>query len=135
MSQPIGCVVLVIKENKILLGKRKNGYGAGMYGVPGGRVEVGEKLEVCARRELVEETGPVGKDIQYVGVIKESQGSYDFVHFVFKCQEFSGEPTNVEPNKCENWEWYELNHLPTNILPGHFQAINMLIANQSLRDI
>ncbi len=135
MFQPIGCVVLVIKDNKILLGKRKNGYGTGMYGVPGGRVEVGEKLEECIRRELLEETGLISSDFNYVGVVKENQGDYDFIHFVFKCEEFTGEPKNMEPDKCEEWEWHELDSLPSLLLPGHEVAINLHLSKKLFADI
>lgn len=135
-EQRLGCVVLVIQENKILLGKRKGGYKAGSYGLPGGRVEVGGKLEDCVKRELLEETGLTCDKPVYVGVVKEAQGEYDFVHFVFKCENFAGEPQNVEPEKCEGWEWFGLDKLPSSVLKGHVLAIDMLSEDKSnFRDI
>jgi 8-oxo-dGTP diphosphatase len=124
-KQPIGCVILVIKENKVLLGKRINAFGAGQYGLPGGRVEVGERLVIAANRELAEETGLVPSDLEYIGVVKEHQGDKDFVHFVFKCEQFTGEPVCKEPDKCEEWEWLSLDNLPQAVLAGHLSAIDI----------
>lgn len=136
MSQPIGCVVIVSKDNKILLGKRKNGFKAGTYGLPGGRVEVAEKLAETAKREFEEETGLRCDNLEYVGIVKENQGGYDFIHFVFKCEEFEGEPKNVEPEKCEGWEWFDSNNLPAPMLEGHVWAIDIIKNNtkQNLRE-
>ena len=53
----IGCEIFVIKEHKLLFGKRKNTYGEDSWGLPGGHLEYGEKLADAAKRELEEETG------------------------------------------------------------------------------
>lgn len=55
----VGINVLVIRGNKILLGKRKNkvGDGDGTWGLPGGYFEHNENMQQAAARELLEETG------------------------------------------------------------------------------
>jgi 8-oxo-dGTP diphosphatase len=53
----IGVAVIVVREGRVLLGKRKNAHGAGTWQFPGGHLEYGESIESCARRELFEETG------------------------------------------------------------------------------
>jgi 8-oxo-dGTP diphosphatase len=137
--QSIGACILVLnpKQTHILLGKRKNAYKAGWYGVPGGRIEIGEKIEGTVRRELMEETNLDAVEFQYVGVIKEHQGEYDFVHFAYVCTKFGGELQVSEPDKCEAWEWFPLNNLPKDILPGHKAAVDMFVHPEkgTLRDI
>jgi len=49
--------VVIIKEGKIVLIKRGREPYKGMWALPGGFVEIGEKVEDAARREALEETG------------------------------------------------------------------------------
>jgi 8-oxo-dGTP diphosphatase len=52
-----GVVVLIEKEGIVLLGKRRGGYGAGMWGLPQGYIEYDEDFLTAAIREVKEETG------------------------------------------------------------------------------
>lgn len=55
---PIVCVdICIVKENKILLVKRKDAPAKGEYWIPGGRLFKGESLEECALRKAYEEVG------------------------------------------------------------------------------
>jgi len=53
----IGSAAIVIKGNKILLGKRNKENMFGKWVLPGGRVGWGETIRDAAIRELKEETG------------------------------------------------------------------------------
>jgi len=126
-KQQIGTAIIVInEENKILLGKRKNSFKQGFFGLPGGRLEKKEKLVLCAVRELKEETNLDSKKISYLCVVKEWQEDedHDFVHFIFVCQEWTNKLELLEPDKCESWQWFDLDKLPENVLPGHLAGIN-----------
>jgi len=59
----VGVGIIVIKDNKVLLGKRKNSHGEGSWCFPGGHLEFNESLENCAKREVLEETGIEIKNI------------------------------------------------------------------------
>lgn len=64
--------VAVFREGRVLLAQRMGGAGAGQYSLPGGMVELGERLEEAALRELKEETGVCARlagMVDYVEVI------------------------------------------------------------------
>jgi len=44
----LDCEIILKKDNAILLGRRKNCYGVGTWGLPGGYLEYGESLIECA---------------------------------------------------------------------------------------
>jgi 8-oxo-dGTP diphosphatase len=137
MAEHIGVCVIVLDKTKkqILLGKRLNSFKAGMLGLPGGRLELKEPLEVGAARELTEETSLKPKQLEYVGVIRELQADYNYIHFVYSCSEFDGTPVTVEPEKCAGWEWYPLDNLPENILSGHKAALTIYLQKIPLKQV
>ncbi|MCH8983258.1 MAG: NUDIX hydrolase [Acidobacteria bacterium] len=53
----VGVGVAIVRDGKILLIKRRNEPGKGLWAVPGGKVEYGETLRDAAVREVKEETG------------------------------------------------------------------------------
>ena len=53
----LGVSVLVRRDGKVLLVRRGRPPAAGLWSLPGGKVEFGERLEVAAIREISEETG------------------------------------------------------------------------------
>jgi len=52
-----GVGAVIVKDGKILLVKRAFEPGAGKWSIPGGLVELGEKLSEACEREAKEETG------------------------------------------------------------------------------
>jgi len=111
----VGIGVIVIKGNQILLGKRKNAHGAGFWSPPGGHLEFGESFEECARRELLEETGLEVRDIVQ-GPITNDLFLDENKHYItisMIAQHDQGEPKALEPEKCEDWYWFDLSKLPS----------------------
>ena len=137
MREPIGVCVIVFDPTgrKILLGKRLGDYKPGTYGLPGGRIEKDEAMESAAHRELQEETGLSAQELRYLGVVREWQGENNFIHFIYGCSDYDGAPETMEPEKCEGWDWYDLNDLPKPLLPGHRWAIQMLQDGDGLVDV
>ena len=67
MKRPrVGLGVFVKKDGKILVGKRKGYHGGGTWALPGGHLEPGESFESCCKREVLEETGLIIKNISPV---------------------------------------------------------------------
>lgn len=110
----VGIGVLIFKEGKVLLGKRSGAHGAGEFAFPGGKLENGEDVLECARRETLEECGVSIKDAHahFVSNVKEYPPKHYF-HVGVVAEWASGEPTALEPEKCASWDWYGLDELPT----------------------
>jgi ADP-ribose pyrophosphatase YjhB (NUDIX family) len=126
-TQPIGSFIVVVNsQNQILLGKRKNSFGPGQFGCPGGRLELTETLQDCAKRELLEETGLSARTVKYLGVIRTLQDSGNFIHFAFLCDDYEGQIELKEPDKCEEWNFYQPTDIPSNTLPAHLAGIDLL---------
>jgi 8-oxo-dGTP diphosphatase len=110
----VGVAVIVLKEEKVLLGKRKAGHGAGGWQFPGGHLEFNETIETCARREVWEETGLRLGDLRpgpYTNDIFIEAGKHYVTLFVLATY-VGGEAEVREPDKCERWDWFDWNNLP-----------------------
>ncbi|MES2060058.1 MAG: NUDIX domain-containing protein [Patescibacteria group bacterium] len=112
----VGIGVMVMKDSQALLGKRKSSHGAGGFATPGGHLEYMESFEDCARREVREECGIEIKNIKflYVSNVKQYAPKH-YVHISLIAELASGEVQNMEPEKCEGWDWYDLDNLPDNM--------------------
>jgi 8-oxo-dGTP diphosphatase len=111
----VGIGVLVIRDGKVLLGRRRGSHGAGSWSAPGGRLEYGESIEECARRELREETGLEAGTIEpgpYTNDVFHEVGQQYLTVFVL-AREATGVLDNKEPHKCDGWEWFAWTQLPT----------------------
>lgn len=111
----VGIGFVIIKNGKILLGKRKASHGAGEFGAPGGHLEGMESFEVCVLRELREEAGEQikVKNVRFLCVTNLTK--YAPKHYVdigMVADWESGEPVVAEPHKLESWAWYAIDQLP-----------------------
>ena len=109
----VGVGVIVIKENKVLLGKRK-GTGSGTWCFPGGHLEFKEDIIDCAKRETLEEVGIEIKNLK-LGPYTNDNNYKEDLHYItlFVISNYdSGDVRLMEPDKCEIWEWFEWNNLP-----------------------
>ncbi|MBP9855815.1 MAG: NUDIX domain-containing protein [Candidatus Pacebacteria bacterium] len=109
----VGVGVMILKEGKVLLGKRKGSHGAGEYSFPGGHLEYMESFEDCARREIEEECGIKVKNLRFQYLTNITQyAPKHYTHVGLMGEWESGEPQVLEPEKVEGWEWYTLDSLP-----------------------
>ena len=113
----VGVGVAVIKEGRVLLGKRKNAHGDGTWAFPGGHLEYQECWEYCAIREILEETGLRIKNVRYGTVTNDifQEEQKHYVTIVMLADYDFGDVNLMEPDKCERWEWFEWDRLPQSI--------------------
>jgi 8-oxo-dGTP diphosphatase len=113
-STKVGVGVMIFKDGKILLGKRKNSHGSGEYAFPGGHLEYMESFEGCAKRETLEETGMEIDNVRFSVLSNFKQyAPKHYVHISLTAEWKSGEPKLLEPEKVESWDWYAIDNLPT----------------------
>ena len=55
VATDIATLVFVLRDNEVLLIRKKRGLGAGKINGPGGKLEAGETPRQCALREVREE--------------------------------------------------------------------------------
>lgn len=122
--------VIIIKNERILLQKRKNtGYEDGKYDLAAsGHVEENESLKEAVIRESLEEIGiKVEKDnIDFVTLIHKNDTTYANIYYniYFIVREFDGIPVIKEPEKCSELKWFNLNELPSNLIEDRKLAIS-----------
>lgn len=111
----IGISVIIKRDGKILLGKRKGSQGTGTWGIPGGHLEFGEKVSECAKREVLEETGLDIKNVSEIKTTTEDFFEVEQKHYITLyvfADYISGEAKIMEPNKCTEWGWFGWDNLP-----------------------
>lgn len=132
-KMPIFTSLVVRKANKILLLKRnKDAICGGYYAFPGGGVDGSESVSSATMREAYEEIGITIQpdDLQFVHVYHFiRKNDVEYVNFFFQVFDWQGEITNKEAHKCDEVAWFDLDHLPENILPGHAHVSALLDNN------
>jgi 8-oxo-dGTP diphosphatase len=119
----IGCELFLCKGDAILLGKRKNCYGAGTWALPGGHLEFNERLVDALCREAQEELGLtiMPEQLTLVSIVDDLQAEngLHYVHVSFELVHDSLEHQLMEPDRCEEWRYFPLDDLPVNFFPPH----------------
>ncbi|TAN58226.1 8-oxo-dGTP diphosphatase [Patescibacteria group bacterium] len=104
------CVIQ--KDEQVLLGLKKRGFGAGRWNGFGGKVHGGETIEEAAKRELREEANIDVKNMEKVGIlIFDYKNSYKVIHevHIFRCGEIIGDPKESEEMKPQ---WFAVSQIP-----------------------
>lgn len=131
----VGIGVLVVKDGKVLLGKRKGSHGAGEYAGTGGHLEYMESIEECAKRETFEETKVTIKNIRMLCVSNiKNYAPKHYIDIGLVADWESGEPTVVEAEKIESWDWYDIEHLPEPLMAGMAHYIKAYRGEETLFD-
>jgi 8-oxo-dGTP diphosphatase len=115
---------MILRDGKVLIGKRRGAHGSSTYGWCGGHVEFGETLEEAARREIAEETGMEAHELQFLCVSNIVDYNKHYLDIEFICSDFSGEPEVREADRVENWAWHDIDDLPQPLFKAVELAIN-----------
>lgn len=105
----LGAIAVLLHEDRFLLVQRGKDPGRGLWGFPGGHVEMGETALAAAVRELKEETGVQARALDYltnVDVIEPAENggiAYQYLLAVVICAYESGDPVASDDAAAAEW--------------------------------
>lgn len=107
-------LALLFRENKILLAKKKRGFGVHKWNGYGGKVEENETPIQNIVREIKEESNLdiPERDCKELGIIDfyfDDKPEWNQKAFVYKVENFEGEPEETEEMLPK---WFELHEIP-----------------------
>lgn len=98
------CVLgLFFKDGNVLGVSRKDNHAD--FGLPGGKVDRGETLEIALDREVSEETGLVVKDKQLIWIAEDNN---DYLCYVYLVRDWEGEINTKESGIVKWTDFIEL---------------------------
>ena len=130
----MGTGLIVVKDKKVLVGRRKGSHASGLISFPGGHLDWNETWEDCVLRETREECGENLKvAVRYLATTKKEffvtndimpQDDKHYVTIFMVADWVEGEPENMEPHKCDGWEWISYDELAS--LSQHGECANWI---------
>ncbi|MFC1468161.1 8-oxo-dGTP diphosphatase [Verrucomicrobiota bacterium] len=106
----VATLLFVIRDEQILLIRKKRGLGAGKINGPGGRIEKGETPQECAIRETQEELCITPQNVEFCGDLYfQFTSGFSIRGHVYKADDYEGEPTETDEAIPH---WFELTKIP-----------------------
>lgn len=127
-------LLLIIKDNKILLAKKARGFAAGKFNGVGGKQEPGENIFETMIRETQEEISVTPKDYSLVGIIEffeyhKDEEEKDIMH-IFIAKDYDGIPTKSDEMDPM---WFDLDKVPfENMFPDDRYWLPRILAGEKL---
>lgn len=120
--------ILLIRDSQVFMLRRYNtGYEDGKYSLPAGHLEENETAKEGALREAKEEIGVMIKSTNLMLVLTlHSYTNSARIALFFQALEWYGEPTNMEPEKCDFADWFPVNSPPENTVAYIREALSMI---------
>lgn len=120
---PVSVFMLLIKDGKVLLHRRMNtGWYDGSYDMPSGHINGNESLATAVCREAREEIGIIvaDSDVKFVAMFHGhfTEGGKEYIYTFLTASRWQGQPKIMEPEKCDDLRWFDINNLPGNLTPG-----------------
>ena len=127
MKRPVvGVAVVICRGKSVLMGKRKGAVGKGTWAFCGGHLEGGETFKEGAIREVEEETGILLDRAEFWLVENVFYPDDHHCVTVFMIAQLppDQEAMNMEPERCEGWEWFPWDELPEPLMLGIQQVVD-----------
>ena len=110
----VGVALILEKEGKVLLVRRKGAHGEGTWSTPGGHLEFGESLESCSIRETKEETGVTASDPKFAALTNDVFEKEDkhYITIWMRSTIFTGLPYPAAVEEVAEIGWFGWDALP-----------------------
>lgn len=112
-------------QSEILIDRRrKEGLLGGLWEFPGGKIEPGETIEDCIKREIREELGIEIEVGDRLITINHVYSHFSVILNVHQCRHLTGVP---QPIECDEIRWVTLDEIDQFPFPeANFQIIKAL---------
>lgn len=111
IMQCAASIICVNEKGQLLLGRRTDNH---LWGYSGGSIEIDEKAEDAAKRELLEEMGLTAEEIEFFYINSGPETHYIYpngdevsnVEIVFLCRKYHGTP-KAQPEEMEELRFFD----------------------------
>ena len=136
LIQCAASIICVDEQGRILLGKRSDNK---MWGYSGGAVEIDERVEDCAKRELYEEMGLTAEELEFFYVNSGPEAHYIYPNgdevsnfeIIYICRKWHGEPKSLDGEmeelrffSCEEIDLTEISPPIRQVVAAYIQKAN-----------
>lgn len=110
----VGVGVIIIHNERVLLIQRRGPHGGGTWSTPGGHLDHGETPDVCAIREVYEETGITVCDVRFRGITNDifPESGKHYITIWMQAALESGSPAIASPREVSAIDWFAWDDLP-----------------------
>ena|SRR3990172_8418238 len=124
---------ILVRDGRILLSRRfQTGYEDGNYSMVAGHADGNETMREAIAREAKEESGITidPATLEHLLTMHRWCRDHERIGFYFTADQWDGEITNTEPDKCDDLSWFPLDQLPENTIPYIRVAIDCYLKGE-----
>ncbi|ASW42794.1 NUDIX hydrolase [Clostridium isatidis] len=113
-----GIIAFLDDENIILVEQFRLALNKVLLEIPAGKLDKGEAIEECAKRELREETGYIAGNIEYLGSIATAPGFCDEIIYLYKATNLTLGSKDEDEDEFTNVKIMNINEVKEKIKKG-----------------
>ena len=96
-----------------------------------GHLDGNETIKSCIIREASEEAGIKvnPEDLEVVHTMHKKLPDREYFDIYLRAEKWTGDIANMEPDKCDELKWFEIDNLPNNMIPDVKLALENINKN------